>query len=71
MRAGFERIGVAQAPSDVRAGTHGARDNAHHASIGVNRSLARQQPWPAKVLLRGNVVVVAVHCVAGELRLVL
>src|SRR5438270_365942 len=37
MRAGLERIGVAQSPSDVRAGTHGTRDNAHDASIGVHR----------------------------------
>ena len=61
MGGALEAVRVAQAPDDVRPGTHRAGDDAQLALPGADRALARDQQLLAEVHLLGHVVVVAVH----------
>src|SRR5262245_40968930 len=65
--AGVEALGRTPAPHDVAASAHATRDDAEVAGARADRALAREPDVLTEVPLAPDVVMVAVHRLAGHL----
>src|SRR5215470_4693890 len=70
VRAGMERLRVAQSAHDIAARSHAARNDPHLARSGAYSALPGKPHCLAEMLLALHVVVVTVHrqLVAGKIR---